>query len=75
MLNRLQTLQEQGIQNNQQIMAIVLDMDAKEASKENGVYDKLQEARKDASKLLRKEDSYMDVSALAKTHCHLHASA
>lgn len=56
-------------------MAIVLDMDAKEASKENGVYDKLQEARKDASKLLRKEDSYMDVSALAKTHCHLHASA
>lgn len=62
LLNRMQTLQDQGIQNNQQIMAIVLDMDEREASKENGVYDKLQEARKDASKLLRKEDSYMDVS-------------
>lgn len=62
LLNRLQTLQDQGIQNNQQIMAIVLDMDEKEASKQNGAYDKLQEARKDASKLLRKEDSYMDVS-------------
>lgn len=62
LLNRLQTLQDQGIQNNQQIMAIVLDMDEKEASKQNGVYDKLQEAKQDASKLLRKEDSYMDVS-------------
>lgn len=62
MLNRLQTLQDQGIQNNQQIMAIVLTMDEKEANQQNGVYDKLQEAKKDASKLLQKEDSYMDVS-------------
>lgn len=61
-LNRLQTLQDQGVQNNQQIMAIVLEMDEKEANKQNGVYDKLQEAKKDASKLLQKEDSYMDVS-------------
>lgn len=62
LLNRLQTLEDQGIQNNQQILAIVMDMDEKEASKQNGVYDKLQEARKDAEKLLKKEDSYMDVS-------------
>lgn len=61
-LNRLQTLQDQGVQNNQQIMAIVLEMDEKEANKQNGVYDKLQEAKKDALKLLQKEDSYMDVS-------------
>lgn len=62
LLNRLQTLQDQGIQNNQQIMAIVLDIDEQEASKQNGVYDKIQEARKDATKLLSKDDSYMDVS-------------
>lgn len=62
MLNRSQTLQDQGIQNNQQIMAIVLELDEKEANKENGVFDKLQEAKKDALKLLEKEDSYMDVS-------------
>lgn len=62
MLNRLQTMEDQGVQNNQQIMAIVLEMDEKEASKESGVFDKLQEAKKDASKLLQKEDSYMDVS-------------
>lgn len=62
MLNRSQTLQDQGIQNNQQIMAIILEMDETEANKENGVFDKLQEAKKDASKLLEKNDSYMDVS-------------
>lgn len=62
MLNRTQTLQDQGIQNNQQIMAIILEMDEKEANKENGVFDKLQEAKKDATKLLQKNDSYMDVS-------------
>lgn len=67
MLNRLQTLQDQGIQNNQQIMAIILEMDEKEASKQNGVYDKLQEAKNDASKLLQKEDSYMDVSFFIHT--------
>lgn len=64
MLNRLQTLQDQGIQNNQQIMAIVLEMDENEANKQNGVFDKLQEAKKDASRLLQKNDSYMDVSRL-----------
>lgn len=64
MLNRSQTLQDQGIQNNQQIMAIILEMDETEANKENGVFDKLQEAKKDASKLLEKNDSYMDVSCL-----------
>lgn len=58
----MQTLQDQGVQNNQQIMAIVMQMDEKEAAKENGVFDKLQEAKKDASKLLQK-DSYMDVSS------------
>lgn len=68
MLNRLQTLQDQGIQNNQQIMAIILEMDEKEASKQNGVYDKLQEAKNDASKLLQKEDSYMDVSFFYSYH-------
>lgn len=62
MLNRLQTLQDQGVQNNQQIMAIILEVDEKEANKESGVFDKLQEAKKDAMKLLQKEDSYMDVS-------------
>lgn len=62
LLNRLQTLQDQGIQNNQQIMAIVLEMDANEANKQNGAFDKLQEAKNDASRLLQKEDSYMDVS-------------
>lgn len=64
MLNRTQTLQDQGIQNNQQIMAIILELDEKEAHKESGVFDKLQEAKKDASKLLQKNDSYMDVSSL-----------
>lgn len=62
MLNRLQTLQDQGVQNNQQIMAIILEVDEKEANKESNVFDKLQEAKKDAMKLLQKEDSYMDVS-------------
>ncbi|XP_055305346.1 NEDD8 ultimate buster 1 [Sitodiplosis mosellana] len=61
MLNRSQTLQDQGIQNNQQIMAIILEMDEKEAHKENGAFDKLQEAKTDASKLLQKNDSYMDI--------------
>lgn len=63
MLNRLQTLQDQGIQNNQQIMAIILEIDENEANKQNGAFDKLQEAKKDALKLLQKNDSYMDVSS------------
>lgn len=62
MLNRLQTLQDQGLQNNQQIMAIILEIDENEANKQNGAFDKLQEAKKDALKLLQKNDSYMDVS-------------
>lgn len=69
MLNRTQTLQDQGIQNNQQIMAIIVEMDEKEAHKENGVFDKLQEAKKDASKLLQKNDSYMDVSDFTMKMC------
>lgn len=62
MLDRLRTLQDQGVQNNQQLMAIVLELDENEANQENGVFDKLQEAKKDAFKLLKREDSYMDVS-------------
>lgn len=69
MLNRSQTLQDQGIGNNQQIMAIILEMDETEANKESGVFDKLQEAKKDASKLLEKNDSYMDVSCLLFFEC------
>lgn len=63
-LKRSLTLQDQGIKNNQQIMAIILDMDEKEVSEQNGVYDKLKIAKNDAMKLLQREDSYMDVSIL-----------
>lgn len=62
MLNRSQTLQDQGIQNNQQIMAIILEMDQSEINQQNNVFDKLQEAKRDVSKLLKRGDSYMDVS-------------
>lgn len=63
-INRLQTLQDQGVQNNQQVMAIVLDDEEGEASKSGSTYDKLSEARNDANLLLKKDDSYMDVSLL-----------
>lgn len=59
MLDHSQTLHAAGVKNNQQVMAIVPEL---EADAENGVYDKLKEARKDAEKLLHKGDSYMDVS-------------
>lgn len=62
MYDRLRTLNDQGVQNNQQIMAIILEMNEEEASKDGNVFDKLQEAKNDAMTLLRKNDSYMDVS-------------
>lgn len=61
MIDRYKTLQDQGIQNNQQIMAIILQMNATDASKDGSVFDKLQAAKNDAMTLLRKNDSYMDV--------------
>lgn len=61
-ISRLQTLQDQSVQNNQQVMAIILNAEDNEANQNGAIYDKLQEARKDAETLLRKNDSYMDVS-------------
>lgn len=61
MIERLKILQDYDIQNNQQIMAIILEMNEKEASKDGNVFDKLQAAKNDAMTLLRKNDSYMDV--------------
>lgn len=61
MVDRSRILQDQGIQNNQQIMAIILEMNEQEASKDGNVFDKLQAAKNDAMTLLRKNDSYMDV--------------
>lgn len=43
-------------------MAIILNAEDNEANQNGAIYDKLQEARKDAETLLRKNDSYMDVS-------------
>lgn len=62
MIDRLKNLQDHGIQNNQQIMAIILEMNEEEAGKDGNVFDKLQAAKNDAMTLLRKNDSYMDVS-------------
>lgn len=61
MIDRLRILQDYDIQNNQQIMAIILEMNEEEASKDGNVFDKLQAAKNDAMTLLRKNDSYMDV--------------
>lgn len=61
MLNRLQTLADQGVQNNQQIMAIILEASPTEANAENAMYDKLQKTKEDANTLLKSDDRYMDV--------------
>lgn len=58
-LNRSQTLADQQLQNNQQVMAIVTE-DISEES--NAAYDKCQTAKSDAETLLKRDDSYMDVS-------------
>lgn len=55
-------LENQNIQNNQQIMAIVLDASPTEATDENAMYDKVKTAKDDAKLLVNKSDSYMDVS-------------
>lgn len=47
-LNRNRTLEEQGIKNNQQIMAVVLN----ERNSEENIYDKVQEIKDDTNLLL-----------------------
>lgn len=61
MIDRLRILQDHDIQNNQQIMAIILEMNEEEASEDGNVFDRLRAAKNDAMTLLRKNDSYMDV--------------
>lgn len=43
-------------------MAIVMEVDQATAAKEEEIFDQIQTARDDATKLLAREDSYMDVS-------------
>lgn len=54
-------LKDQGVQNNQQIMAIIRDTDEAEAAKEEQVFDKLQSTRNDAAALLENDDDFLDV--------------
>lgn len=61
-LNRLQTLDDQQLHNNQQVMAIVMETTSTEANEESAVYDKFQTTKSDAEILLKRSDSYMDVS-------------
>lgn len=61
-LNRLQTLADQQLQNNQQVMAIVMETTLAEANEQSAVYDKFQTTKNDAETLLKRSDSYMDVS-------------
>lgn len=61
-LNRLQTLADQELQNNQQVMAIVMETTMAEANEESAAYDKFQTTKNDAETLLKRSDSYMDVS-------------
>lgn len=65
-INRLILLEDQSIQNNQQIMAIVLATTPTETITENAMYDKVKTIKDDAKLLVDKSDSYMDVSSIAK---------
>lgn len=60
-------LLDQGIQNNQQVIAIILQMNENEAAKEGNIFDKLQEIRDDATTLLNSSGSFMDVSSQSST--------
>lgn len=62
MIRRNQPLYEQGIQNNQQIMAILLEPDgAQQVVKDGENFDMVQRARNDAATLLQEDDQFMDV--------------
>lgn len=63
MIDRDLILDQQGIRNNQQMMAIVLKTAPDQANADNQMYDKLQMAKDDAAKLVDSKDSFMDVSS------------
>lgn len=54
-------LKDQGVQNNQQIMAIIRETDEAGVAKEEQVFDKLQSTRNDAAALLDNDDDFLDV--------------
>lgn len=61
MIRRESTLDSQNIQNNQQVLAISIETTPTEANAEDAMYDKLQRAKEDATTLLKRENSYMEV--------------
>lgn len=60
-LRREMTLQSQNIQNNQQVLAVSIETTPSEANAEDAMFDKLQRAKEDATTLLKRENSYMEV--------------
>lgn len=62
MVQRNRVLDAQGIRNNQQVMAIILASSPDEANADNKMYDKVQMAKDDASKLVDSKSDFMDVS-------------
>lgn len=53
-------------------MAIVMETTSAEASEESAAYDKFQTTKNDAETLLKRTDSYMDVSRLRWAHSFVH---
>lgn len=62
MIDRGLILDQQGIRNNQQMMAIVLKTAPDQANADNQVYDKVKSAKEDASMLVDSKNDFMDVS-------------
>lgn len=56
----LQSLEEQGIQNNQQVMAVILD-EVPDGTASDNIYDRVQKARQDALLLIDQDAEYMQV--------------
>lgn len=61
------SLEAQGIANNQQVMAVIAEGTAEDATQEFGIYDRVQKARQDALLLMKQDHSYMTVSSWART--------
>lgn len=60
-LNLNQSLDEQGIRNNQQIMAVLLN-DTKVNAEENMIYDKVKKTKEDALLLMKSDSQHLQVN-------------